>query len=115
MVGILGVTFLVSLSGNNLIKGLAAGGLGFYLATVGMDPMSATQRYTFGFPFLWDGIGLVPVRFRIARHSRSNRSCRCRRQHRQKSGKLGGVMEGIKDTFRHFWLVVRVSALGGFI
>ena len=27
-------------------------------------------------------------------------------------GKLGGVMEGVKDTFRHFWLVIRCSAIG---
>ena len=26
-----------------------------------------------------------------------------------------GVMEGIKDTFRHFWLVVRCSAVGVFV
>ena len=27
-------------------------------------------------------------------------------------GKLTGVMEGVKDTFRHFWLVVRCSLIG---
>src|SRR5207244_459343 len=27
---------------------------------------------------------------------------------------LGGVMEGVKDTFRHWWLVIRCSALGTF-
>ena len=26
--------------------------------------------------------------------------------------KLTGVMEGVKDTFRHFWLVVRCSLIG---
>ena len=30
-------------------------------------------------------------------------------------GKLGGVMEGVKDTFRHWWLVLRCSALGTYI
>ena len=31
------------------------------LATIGLDPISGIQRYTFGQLFLWDGIGLVPV------------------------------------------------------
>lgn len=116
MVGILGVTFVVALSGNNLIKGMAAGGLGFYLATVGMDPMSATQRYTFGFPFLWDGIGLVPVAVGLfAIPEVIDLAVVGGNIAKKKSGKLGGVMEGIKDTFRHFWLVMRCSALGAYI
>ncbi len=27
---------------------------------------------------------------------------------------IGGVMEGVKDTFRHWWLVIRCSAVGAF-
>ncbi|MDI7259454.1 MAG: tripartite tricarboxylate transporter permease [Thermodesulfobacteriota bacterium] len=34
---------------------------------------------------------------------------------KERIGKLGGVMEGIKDTFRHWWLVIRCSAMGAFI
>jgi len=29
-------------------------------------------------------------------------------------GKLGGVMEGIRDTFRHMWLTIRCSAIGAY-
>ena len=61
MLAVLGVSFVAALSGEALLKGLIAGGMGFFLATVGMDPISGTQRYTFGWLFLWDGIGLVSV------------------------------------------------------
>jgi TctA family transporter len=116
MVGLLGVTFVVALSGNNLIKGLAAGGLGFYLATVGMDPMSAIQRYTFGLPFLWDGIGLVPVAVGLfAIPEVIDLAIVGGNIAKKKTGKLGGVKAGIRDTFRHFWLVMRCSALGAYI
>ncbi len=116
MVGILGVAFVVALSGNNLLKGLAAGGLGFYLATVGMDPMSAAQRYTFGLHFLWDGIGLVPVAVGLfAIPEVIDLAIAGGNIAKKKTGKLGGVQEGIKDTFRHFWLVMRCSALGAYI
>ena len=33
---------------------------------------------------------------------------------KQEVGNLGGVMQGVKDTFRHWWLVIRCSALGCF-
>jgi putative tricarboxylic transport membrane protein len=31
------------------------------MGTIGMDPMSGTQRFTFGFLALQDGIGIIPV------------------------------------------------------
>src|SRR5207302_1921709 len=59
--GVLGLTFFASLSGEALVKGLLAGGLGLGRAAVGLDPVTGILRYTFGQLFLWDGIGLVPV------------------------------------------------------
>ena len=61
MLALLGITFVASLSGADPIKGLIAGGLGLFVATVGLDPVSGIQRFTFGQTFLWDGIGLVPI------------------------------------------------------
>jgi len=40
---------------------LAMMGLGFFLGTVGIDPSSNEQRYTFGMPSMLSGIPLVPV------------------------------------------------------
>ena len=31
------------------------------LATVGLDPMGATPRFTFGQLSLWDGVGPIPL------------------------------------------------------
>lgn len=116
MISLLGVTFVASLSGGNLLKGLISGGLGFFLATIGLDPISGIQRYTFGQLFLWDGIGLVPVTLGLfAIPEIIDLAIVATSIARQKVEKLGGVMEGIKDTFRHWWLVVRCSALGAYI
>src|SRR3989442_11031024 len=35
--------------------------VGLLLATVGLDPMTATPRFTYGTITLMDGIGLVPI------------------------------------------------------
>jgi putative tricarboxylic transport membrane protein len=116
MLAVLGITFVASLSGEALVKGLLAGGLGLWLATIGLDPVTGIQRYTFGQLFLWDGIGLVPVtigfyaipeliEMAIAGSSIAKLDV----------GRVGGVWEGVRDTFRHWLLVIRCSALGTFI
>ena len=48
MLALLGVCFLASLSGEAVIKGLTAGTIGLWLATIGLDPISGTERYTYG-------------------------------------------------------------------
>lgn len=116
MIGLLGVTFVVSLSGGNLIKGLISGGIGFCLAMIGLDPISGIQRYTFGQLFLWDGIGLVPVTVGLfAIPEVIDLAVEGGSISKEKVGKLGGVLEGVKDTFRHWWLVIRCSALGAYV
>jgi len=42
MLALLGITFVASLSGEALLKGLLAGGLGLWLATIGLDPVTGT-------------------------------------------------------------------------
>ena len=116
MLALLGVAFVASLSGENLLKGLVAGGFGYLLATIGLDPISGIQRYTFGQLFLWDGIGLVPVTIGLfAIPEIIDLAVQGTSISKQDMGKLGGVMEGVKDTFRHFWMVIRCSAIGTYI
>jgi len=35
--------------------------IGLFLSTVGVDIVTSKQRFIFGFPFLYDGIGMVPM------------------------------------------------------
>ena len=116
MLALLGISFVASLSGEDQLKGIVAGGIGLLLATIGLDPISGIQRYTFGQLFLWDGIGLVPITIGFyAIPETIELAVLGTSIAKQEVGKLGGVMEGVKDTFRHFWLVIRCSALGCFI
>ena len=54
--GILGLSVIASLSGKSLLKGAAAALLGLMISTIGTDPVSGVNRFTFGFPDLLDGI-----------------------------------------------------------
>ena len=59
--GLLGLSVIVSLSGESLLKGLAAALLGLMVATVGSDPISGMSRFTFGQPELLDGIAPILI------------------------------------------------------
>ncbi|CAM3550894.1 Tripartite tricarboxylate transporter TctA family protein [Vibrio aerogenes CECT 7868] len=61
MIGILGIMLISSMSQGQFSKGLFTGALGILLGTVGMDPMTAEERLTFGIVELWDGINPVAV------------------------------------------------------
>ena len=115
MLAILGISFVAALSGEDVLKGMVAGGIGLMLATIGLDPISGIQRYTFGQLFLWDGIGLVPITIGFyAIPETIELAVLGTSIAKQEVGSLGGVMVGVKDAFRHWWLVIRCSALGTF-
>ncbi|QVQ54558.1 tripartite tricarboxylate transporter permease [Spiractinospora alimapuensis] len=58
---VLGLTAVVSLSGQNLVKGLIAAVVGVMIALVGTDSTTPVQRFTFGLPELYEGIEFLIV------------------------------------------------------
>ena len=124
MLALLGITFVASLSGANVPKGLVAGGLGLVLAMVGLDPIESVPRFTLegllgqdNALFLWDGISLIAVTVGLfAIPEIIDLAVKGTSIAGDKAPtKLGGVMEGVKDTFRHWKLVLRCSAIGAYI
>ena len=113
---LLGITFLASLSGNSKLKGMLAGGLGLILAMVGLDPQSGMPRYTLGMPQLWDGIGIVPVTVGLfALPEVVDLWVRGTSIAESRTGRIGGVWQGVKDTFKYWGTTVRCSIIGAFI
>ncbi|MHB1235464.1 MAG: tripartite tricarboxylate transporter permease, partial [Microbacteriaceae bacterium] len=62
-VALMVVAFLTvgSLLGSSVLHGLASLALGLFIAVMGVDQLTAQQRYTFGNPFLADGVDVVLV------------------------------------------------------
>ena len=111
---ILGLTFVITLSGKNLIKGFIMVALGLLVAMIGLEASMGVPRYTFGQLYLWDGIGLIPlvvglfggaevIQLMLSKTSIASQTS---------LGKIAGISQGIKDVFRHWFLVVRTSAIG---
>ena len=60
-IALFSVTMVAGLSGDSLTKGLIAALLGLTIAFIGMAPITAFPRFTFGFDELNDGINLLPA------------------------------------------------------
>lgn len=56
---VFGLTMMVTVSGPHIIKGFAAGSLGLFLATVGRDPITGADRFTFGILGIADGVPFI--------------------------------------------------------
>ena len=59
--GVLGLSVIASLAGESLIKGMMAGFIGLMIATVGTDPVTGNNRFTFDDPELLSGIPPILV------------------------------------------------------
>ena len=59
--GILGLSVIASMTGESLVKGLAAAVIGLMVSTIGADPISGVTRFTFDVPDLLNGIEPVLV------------------------------------------------------
>ncbi len=113
MMGLLGISMVAVLSGGAPIKGLIAGALGLAVGMIGMDPQTGVLRWAFDQLYLWDGVPLVPVALGIfAIPEIVDLIIRGTRIADVPKEKMKGVMMGIRDAFRHWFLVLRCAALG---
>jgi putative tricarboxylic transport membrane protein len=60
-VAVLGMCLITSFVGSSPMKAVFSMSIGLAIATVGLDPGSGAERFTFGLPVLFDGISLVAV------------------------------------------------------
>jgi TctA family transporter len=110
-----GVSMVGILSGNAPVKGLLAGILGVLIATVGLDMKSGIERFSFDVSYLWEGIDLVLVALGIFGIPEVI-DLASRKTSIAKAEEFGkGYLQGILDVFRHWWLLVRTSAVGAWV
>jgi len=111
---VFGLSLIGILSGGNQLKGLAAAGIGLVVATVGEEPNTAIERWTFGSLYLLEGIPLVPLALglfalpEIADMAISRRTLRTG----YGTSTSWGQLTGIKDTLANLPLVLRGSGIG---
>ncbi len=58
---IFGLSMVTSISGKNVVKGMIGAVLGLMMATIGMNALTGSPRFTFGSVYLMGGIAMVPT------------------------------------------------------
>ncbi len=118
MLGMLGLVMVGTLSGRSLAKGLIAAMFGILLSTIGYAETVAVPRYWFGTTYLLDGLPLVPAVLglfsipELLELSTRNVSIS---QIPKEESVGGGIKAGVRDAMRHWWIVLRCSAIGTYI
>ena len=118
MLAVLGLAMVGSLSGGSITKGVAAALLGLLISTIGSAQTVAIYRYTFDQDYLLDGLPIVPVvlgLFAIPELMElATRNVNISRVPRDKSAG-GGMLDGIRDACKHWWLATRCATIGTYI
>jgi TctA family transporter len=114
MLTLLGLSFVVSLAGRQLVKGFMMAAFGFLLAMVGLDPQSSIPRFTLGQLYLWEGINVVPVVVGLFGGAEVLQLMMTKGSiaRSQEGQAIAGVMQGVRDTIAHIGLTLRASAIG---
>lgn len=110
---IMGIFLTALLSKGNIIKGLLISAFGLVLGMIGVSPISAEYRFTFGSEYLTDGIGLVAAALGI--FGLSEIIDLVARKTKVAEGDMnigGGWSSGVRDIGRHWGDVLRGSAVG---
>src|SRR3990172_5115619 len=110
-----GLSAVSSLAGDSLVKALLSMGLGLMLATVGTDLVTGVPRFTFGIPYLLDGIDFVVVVIGLFAISEVLVSIEEARGEVRVPIKLGRIWLSVKDFLESFWAIVRGSVIGFYI
>ena len=118
LLGLLGLTMVGVLSGNNIAKGLTVGLLGLLLTTIGYAEATGVPRFHLQTEYLLDGIPIIPIALglfgipELLEMAVKNTSIS--RVEMSDDGR-GGLLRGIKDVFRHRWLTLRASLIGTYV
>ncbi|KEQ03703.1 tripartite tricarboxylate transporter permease [Pseudorhizobium pelagicum] len=113
-ISILGLSMVAALSSSTPLRGLAAAAIGVMISMIGSEPRTGAFRWTFESLYLWEGLPLVPLTLglfalpelcdmMISRHSLKGKP--------MQNVNLG-IMQGAKDCFREWWLILRCSWIG---
>lgn len=115
MLAVLGLSVVGVLSGASVVRGVVACGLGIIVGAIGAAPATGESRFGFELSYLEDGIPLVIIGLGLFAIPELCDLIRRSRPIANASPLGGGWIQGLKDTFRHWFIVLRCSTLGTII
>ncbi|MED4582532.1 tripartite tricarboxylate transporter permease [Brevibacillus choshinensis] len=114
LLALFGILISANITAESLTKGIIAGIIGLILATVGMDLITGTPRFTFGRSELMDGFSLISVLIGLFGLSEVITALSDLTPP-LKAGKVSSVMPSMKMLKKFFPLGIRSSFIGALI
>jgi len=114
LLGLIGILLVGTLSGESFAKGAFAGALGVLIGMVGLDPMTAEGRFTFGTISLMGGIPYVAAMIGFFGVAEALVQLQTLDVPAIKQ-RIDRVIPRIADIKRYFWLAIRASGIGTII
>jgi putative tricarboxylic transport membrane protein len=114
MLTLLGLSFVITLSGRDLLKGLVMASLGFMISMVGLDAQAGIPRFAFGSLYLWDGVNLVALVVGLFGGAELLQLMLSKSAIATKTSPdpYAGLGQGIRETFQYWTVVLRSSLIG---
>lgn len=115
-VAVWGLTAIVALEPNRIVKGLFAGCLGMLFGAIGADPMFAYPRMFLGILELYQGVPFIPALVGLFCFSEMilglNKALSTSQQYDSIKLEVKKLLDGVIVTFRYPWELIRSSIIG---
>jgi putative tricarboxylic transport membrane protein len=111
----LGLTLVSYLSRGPMLKALLMAVLGLLLGTIGTDPISGHERFTYGSLTLGDGLGLVPIAMGLFGIAEVLDNLGKSLQGEVYQREIKGLLPNRQDWKESLWPIIRGSVVGFFI
>lgn len=112
MLGVLGLSMVIGMSSDNMVKGLLSMAIGLVIPLVGMDPMNGFARFTFGRGELLSGLQQLPVMIGLFALSEVFMGFSSGDREQMTEQKIDGLFSGFKDLARAKWLLFKSAVAG---
>ena len=113
ILGLIAVTFAAR---QNMVKGLAAGGVGILIALIGFSDSLGVRRFTLGSEYLWDGIEIVPLVVGFFALSElivyTSRGGTIAKAEDVQLGGIRQILKGAVEVFQYKAILIRGSIIG---
>ena len=108
---------VIFVSSKYWFRGLLALILGVMVGRIGMDPVTAADRYTFGWDYLGDGVQIIPIMAGLLAVPELFSAYRMKAEKIQLTNGVivSQLIDGVKDTWRWKWDGLRGGLIGGFV
>ena len=108
---------VIFVSSKYWVRGTLALILGVMVGRIGMDPVTAADRWTFGWDYLADGVQMIPVMAGLLAVPELFSAYRMKAEKIQLTNGViaSQLIEGVKDTWRWKWDGLRGGLIGGFV